>query len=57
MGWFDRFKTPAPQPFGLDRATELDVVYAYRLILRRDPDAAGLAHYRRIVRDGSRWVS
>ena len=52
MGWFDRFKTPTPPPFGLDRATELDVVHAYRLILRRDPDAEGLAHYRRIVRDG-----
>ena len=29
-----------------DRATEDDVFYAYRLILKRDPDPAGLAHYQ-----------
>jgi FkbM family methyltransferase len=33
-------------------ATEADVTYAYRLILRREPDAAGLAHYRQRVADG-----
>ena len=35
-----------------DRATEDDVSYAYRLILKRDPDPAGLAHYRQLVADG-----
>jgi FkbM family methyltransferase len=35
-----------------DRATEDDVFYAYRLILKRDPDPGGLAHYRQLVADG-----
>jgi len=35
-----------------DRATEDDVFYAYRLILKRDPDPSGLDHYRRLVADG-----
>jgi FkbM family methyltransferase len=35
-----------------DRATEDDVYYSYRLILRRDPDPTGLAHYRRLVAEG-----
>ncbi|HEY3043479.1 MAG TPA: FkbM family methyltransferase [Vicinamibacterales bacterium] len=40
-------------PFSADdRATDEDVFYAYRLILRRDPDPAGLAHYQRLVAQG-----
>jgi len=35
-----------------DRATEADVYYAYRLILNREPDAPGLANYRRLVSEG-----
>ena len=35
-----------------DRATESDIYYAYRLILRREPDAAGLEHFRKRVRAG-----
>jgi FkbM family methyltransferase len=35
-----------------DRATEDDIYYAYRLILKREPDAAGLAHYHTLVADG-----
>ena len=33
-------------------ATPDDVYYAYRLILRRPPDASGFAHYRRLVEAG-----
>lgn len=35
-----------------DRATEEDVYYAYRLILRREPDPAGLAMHRKLVAEG-----
>jgi FkbM family methyltransferase len=35
-----------------ERATEADIHYAYRLILRRPPDPAGLEHHRRRVRAG-----
>jgi FkbM family methyltransferase len=35
-----------------DRATEEDIFYAYRLILKRDPDAGGLAHYRQLLAKG-----
>jgi FkbM family methyltransferase len=35
-----------------DRATDDDVFYAYRLILKRDPDPAGQAHYRQLVAQG-----
>jgi FkbM family methyltransferase len=35
-----------------DRATGDDVFFAYRLILKRDPDPAGLAHYQKLVADG-----
>jgi FkbM family methyltransferase len=52
MGWFDRFRAQVPPPVAVDRATETDIVYAYRLILRRDPDEEGLAHYRRVVGSG-----
>lgn len=34
------------------KATEADVYHAYRLILRREPDEGGVAHYRRLVVDG-----
>lgn len=53
MGWFDRGqkRKKTPPPAG-DRATESDVRHAYRLLLKRDPDPAGLAHYLRRVREG-----
>ncbi|HVH26515.1 MAG TPA: FkbM family methyltransferase [Vicinamibacterales bacterium] len=35
-----------------DRATEQDIYYAYRLILKRDPDDGGLTHYRQLVSEG-----
>lgn len=35
-----------------DRATDEDIYYAYRLILRREPDSEGLAHYQRLVAGG-----
>src|SRR5712691_237298 len=35
-----------------DRATDDDVFYAYRLILRREPDPAGLAAHRKLVAEG-----
>jgi FkbM family methyltransferase len=35
-----------------ERATEPDIHYAYRLILRRPPDPVGLQHYRERVRAG-----
>ena len=35
-----------------DRVTEADIHYAYRLILRRPPDPAGLQHFRERVRAG-----
>jgi FkbM family methyltransferase len=41
-----------PPPAAEDRATEVDIVYLYRLILRRDPDPTGLAHYQRLVSEG-----
>jgi FkbM family methyltransferase len=42
-------RSAAPSP---PRATETDVIYAYRLILKREPDAGGLAHYQQLVRQG-----
>lgn len=50
MGLFRRRKD-VEIPEG-DRATPEDVVFAYRLILKRDPDAAGLAHYQQLVANG-----
>jgi FkbM family methyltransferase len=44
-------RRPSGQPSG-DRATEADIYYAYRLILQREPDPEGLAHYRRLVAEG-----
>ncbi len=45
-------QTPGSRPTAPVRATEADVYHAYRLILRREPDAAGLAHYMQLVSDG-----
>jgi FkbM family methyltransferase len=50
MAWFGKSTKDAPA--GPLRATEADVREAYRLLLKRDPDAAGLAHYRQRVREG-----
>lgn len=50
MDWFDRGQKKTP-PAGA-RATESDVRHAYRLLLKRDPDPAGLAHYLGRVREG-----
>ena len=41
-----------PRPVWDDHPTEDDVFYAYRLILKRDPDPEGFAHYRRLVAEG-----
>jgi FkbM family methyltransferase len=43
-----RRRTPADG----DRATDEDVYFAYRLILRREPDREGLAAHRRLVAEG-----
>ena len=51
MGWFDRGQKKTAQPAG-DRATESDVRHAYRLLLQREPDPAGLAHHLCRVREG-----
>lgn len=51
MAWFGR--SPKAEPAGdPSRATESDVRHAYRLLLKRDPDPAGLAHYRQRVEEG-----
>jgi FkbM family methyltransferase len=34
-----------------DRANDDDIRYAYRLLLGREPDDAGLAHFRRVLAD------
>ena len=52
MGWFDRFRAHAPPPVALDRATDTDILYAYRLILKRDAEDAGFSHYQRAIRAG-----
>lgn len=52
MSFLDRLLKRRPPPAAEDRATELDVYYAYRLVLRRDPDPAGLAHWRGLVSQG-----
>ena len=51
MGWFDRAQKKTSPQAG-DRATESDVRHAYRLLLKRDPDRGGLAHYLQRVREG-----
>jgi FkbM family methyltransferase len=67
LGFLRRLASPASQPRWQhqteprgasrppttdDRATEDDIVYAYRLILKRDPDPDGWAHYRKLVAQG-----
>lgn len=50
MGWFHRTaKKGAPRGTG---ASASDVHHAYRLLLKRDPDEAGLRHYLERVREG-----
>jgi len=44
--------TPPPRPAWDDVPTEEDIFYAYRLILKRDPDEAGLEQYRRHIANG-----
>jgi FkbM family methyltransferase len=46
-----KYFRPRPQATD-DRATDDDVFYAYRLILRRDPDPAGIAHHHKLVAEG-----
>src|ERR1700750_1546023 len=53
------FNTPAKRPPAAtdhvrpqERATVADVMLAYRLILKREADAAGLATYTQRVREG-----
>jgi FkbM family methyltransferase len=51
MAWFGR--SAKAEPAGdTSRATESDVRHAYRLLLKRNPDPAGLAHYRQRVQEG-----
>jgi SAM-dependent methyltransferase len=56
MAWFGRAPGAEPRKGtpsnGADRAAEADVRLAYRLILKRDADEAGLAHYRERIRSG-----
>ncbi len=51
MGWLGR-SSPAKVPVDPRLATEADVLAAYRLILQREPDEAGVAHYRQRVQEG-----
>jgi SAM-dependent methyltransferase len=41
-----------PRPDKAPAATERELLAAYRLLLGREPDSAGLAHYRQRIRDG-----
>jgi len=50
MRFFSR--RPTARPRWDDRPTEDDVFYAYRLILKRDPDPSGFEHYRRLIAGG-----
>jgi FkbM family methyltransferase len=50
MRWLPRRRTQQSAPE--IPATVSDVHHAYRLLLGRDPDPAGLSHYTRRVRDG-----
>ena len=52
MSFLDRLLTRTPPPVAEDRATELDIYYGYRLVLRRDPDPAGLARWKQLVAQG-----
>jgi FkbM family methyltransferase len=51
MAWFGKSRSPDSRA-DPSRATEDDVRHAYRLLLKRDPDQAGLGHYVRRVREG-----
>jgi FkbM family methyltransferase len=51
MAWFGK-SSKADPPADPSRATEADVRHAYRLLLKREPDPAGLGHYVRRVREG-----
>ncbi|NOK62888.1 MAG: hypothetical protein GFH27_549293n285 [Chloroflexi bacterium AL-W] len=55
MQWFKQFFTHTPSPISFDAsdpATDADLEYCYRLILRRPPDEAGLAFWRtKIIRE------
>jgi FkbM family methyltransferase len=50
MGLF-RKRRPSKAPSG-GQATVEDVYYGYRVILKRDADAGGLAHYQKLVAEG-----
>jgi FkbM family methyltransferase len=50
MAWFGKSTKDAPAD--PSRATEADVRHAYRLLLKREPDAAGLGHYVERVKQG-----
>ena len=57
MKFFNTQPTPAadasPEPVRItEKATVADIMLAYRLILRREPDPAGLAAYSQRVREG-----
>lgn len=52
MGFLERFRYPASSQTSGRAATEADISLAYRLVLGRDPDPDGLAHYRDRLRDG-----
>lgn len=52
MSWLRRKGKPAADPATTRDATEADVLLAYRLILKRDPDVEGHAHYSARVRAG-----
>ena len=51
MSLFRRAPVPPALPTG-DHATVEDLYFAYRLLLRREPDAEGFAHYRQLVTEG-----
>lgn len=51
MAWFGK-SAKADVPADPSRATEADVRHAYRLLLKREPDPAGLGHYVRRVEEG-----
>ena len=47
------FRRPAPpRPPWDDRPTEDDIFFAYRLILKRDPNPDGFEHYKRLIAGG-----
>ncbi len=50
MPFFRRAAPPRP-PWD-DRPTEDDIFFAYRLILKRDPNPDGFEHYKRLIKGG-----